>query len=55
MVFVLFLLFNSVFSCAGSLLLDRLLSLVVELRGYSPVAVLGPLIAVASLIGEHGL
>ena len=30
------------------------LSLAVESRGHSLVAVLGPLIAVASLIAEHG-
>ena len=39
--------------CAGSSLLLRL-SLVTTIRGYSPVAIRGLLIVVASLV-EHGL
>ena len=39
----------------GSLLLHMGLSLVAVSRGYSPVAVHGLLIAVASLVAEHGL
>ena len=42
------------FSCAGSSLLCGL-SLVAASRGYSEVAVLGLLTAVASLAVEHGL
>ena len=40
--------------CAGSSLLCRL-SLVVASEGYSPVALCGLIIVVASLVGEHGL
>ena len=43
-----------IYGCAGLLLLCRL-SLVAASRGYSLVAVCGLLIAVASLIAEHGL
>ena len=40
--------------CAGSLLLSGF-SLVVASGGYSPVAALGLLIVVASLVAGHGL
>ena len=43
-----------IFGCAGSSLLCRF-SLVEESWGYFLVAVLGLLIAVASLVAEHGL
>ena len=43
-----------IFGCAGSLLLCCLF-LVVASRGYSLVAVCGLLIAVASLVAQHGL
>ena len=49
-----FVLRNFNLGCAGSSLL-RGLSLVVENRGYSLVVVRGFLIAVASLVMEHGL
>ena len=42
-----------VFGCTGSLLVG--LSLVVESRGYSLVAVCGLLTALASLVSEHSL
>lgn len=50
----LFVLMNFNLGRAGSSLL-RGLSLVVENRGYSLVVVRGLLIAVASLVTEHGL
>ena len=49
-----FVLRNFNLGCAGSSLL-RGLSLVVENKGYSLVVVHGFLIAVASLVMEHGL
>ena len=49
-----FVLMNFNLGCAGSSLL-RGLSLVVENRGYSLLVVRGLLIAVASLVREHGL
>ena len=52
--FVFFLTFVYFFDCAGSSLV-RQLSLVVTRRGYSLVAVYGPLIAVACLVAQHRL
>ena len=44
-----------IFGCTGSLLLHLGFSLIAVLGGYPPVAVLRLLIAVASLVAEHGL
>ena len=44
-----------IFDCAESLLLWESFSLVVVIGGYSLVEVLGLLIAVVSLLVEHGI
>ena len=47
--------YSFMFGCAGSSLLHLGFSLVVASEGYSLVVVCGLLIAMASLVVEHGL
>ena len=53
--FFLFLNYLFILGCAGSLLLHGLFPLVAVSKGYSLVVVCRFLIAVASLVAEHGL